>query len=78
MVDDNIYQIFTHQENVGAEFQDTVNAWQLLKHDGVTDPTEEFPHKLPNHQNHRGIQTHNAAYSIGKIVLLLECIYVIT
>ncbi len=39
----------TYQENVSAEFEDAVDAWQLLKHDGVTNPTEELSDKLPNH-----------------------------
>lgn len=50
-----------YQEDVGAEFEDAVDAGQLLEHDGVTDPAEELSDKLPDHQHHRGIQSHDAA-----------------
>lgn len=50
-----------YQEDVGAEFEDAVDTGQLLEHDGVTDPTEELSDKLPNHQHHRGVQSHDAA-----------------
>lgn len=49
-----------YQEDVGAEFEDAVDAGQLLEHDGVTDPTEELSDKLPDHQHHRGVQSHDA------------------
>lgn len=50
-----------YQKDVCAQFEDAVNAGKLLKHDGVADPAEELPHKLPNHQNHGGVQSHDAA-----------------
>lgn len=53
----------TYQEDVCAEFEDAVHTGKLLKHDGVTDSTEELTDKLPNHQHHRRIQAHDA---VGK------------
>lgn len=53
--------LIVYQEDVSAEFEDAVNTGQLLKHDGVTDSAEEFSDKLPDHQHHRGIQSHDAA-----------------
>lgn len=50
-----------YQEDVSAELEDAVDTRQLLKHDGVTDPAEELPHELPDDQDHRRIETHNAA-----------------
>lgn len=56
-----ISSLNVYQEDVGAEFEDAVDAGQLLEHDGVTDPTEELSDKLPDHQHHRGVQSHDAA-----------------
>lgn len=50
-----------YQEDVGAEFEDAVDAGQLLEHDGVADPAEELSDKLPDHQHHRGVQSHDAS-----------------
>lgn len=50
-----------YQKDVSAEFEDAVHAWQLFKHDGVTDPTEELSHKLPDHQHNWRVQSHYAA-----------------
>lgn len=50
-----------YQEDVRAQFEDTVDAGKLLKHDGVADPAEELSHKLPDHQDHRCVQAHDAA-----------------
>lgn len=53
--------VTAYQEDVGAEFEDAVDTGQLLEHDGVTDPAEELPDELPDHQHHRRIQSHDAA-----------------
>lgn len=53
--------LLLHQEDVRAQFEDPVDAGELLKHDGVADPAEELPHELPDHQHHRGVQSHNTA-----------------
>lgn len=50
-----------YQEDVRAQLEDTVDTGKLLKHDGVADSAEELPHKLPDHQNHRRVQSHDAA-----------------
>lgn len=50
-----------YQKDVCAQFEDTVDAGKLLKHNGVADPAKELSHKLPNHQNHGGVQSHDAA-----------------
>lgn len=50
-----------YQEDVRAQFEDPVDAGKLLKHDGVADPAEELSHELPDHQHHRGVQSHNTA-----------------
>lgn len=49
-----------YQEDVGAQFEDAVDTGQFLKHDGVTDSTEELSDKLSNHQNNRSIKSHDA------------------
>ncbi|TRY55196.1 hypothetical protein DNTS_032673, partial [Danionella cerebrum] len=43
----------SHQEDVGAEFEDAVHVGKLFEHDGVGDPTEELTNELPDDQNHR-------------------------
>lgn len=50
-----------HQEDVGAEFEDSVHTRELLEHDGVRDATEELAHELPDHQHHRCVQAHDPA-----------------
>lgn len=57
--------MFVYQEDVGAEFEDSVHTGQLLEHDGVTDATEELPDKLPDHQHHRCVQPHDSAGESG-------------
>lgn len=58
--------VLVYQEDVGAEFEDSVNTGQLLEHDGVTDPTEELSDKLPDHQHHRRVQPHDSAGERGR------------
>lgn len=50
---------FPHQENVHAEFEDPVDARQLLEHDGVRDLAEKASDELADDQHHRHVQAHD-------------------
>ncbi len=52
---------FSHEEDVGAELEDAVDAWKLFEHDGVRDTAEELADEFPDHQHHGCVEAHDTA-----------------